>query len=187
MWTLWKNTLLMLHSSYDVVTYKYLTSVDVYLKRIHKKTSQYPFIFVLYDVRIEIIFLTGELLPINMCCQAIFIHSGFLLYINILWSALQQHVLISNNSWVRKNYFINVTNYMYLFFRTLRILIQSFIRGILDNTFGLYTMASLLWDHLIWKYKINERKRWILWDKISYFCITIQVSSVTPFLPAHPY
>ena len=41
--------------------------------------------------------------------------------INISWSALQQHVLISNNSRVRKNYFLNQAEFVWI--KCLRILL----------------------------------------------------------------
>ena len=66
-------------SSLDDVGCKHLTSGDVRFKIVHLLTSQYPCNLILYTVRIEIIFLTGELSRINTCVVGqirILIHSG---------------------------------------------------------------------------------------------------------------
>ena len=66
-------------SRFDDVGCKHLTSGDVRFKIVRLSTSQYPCIFILYNVRVEIIFLTGDLSLINTCVVGqirILIHSG---------------------------------------------------------------------------------------------------------------
>ena len=52
-------------SRLDEIGCKYLATGDVHLQKAHFKTSRYPCIFILYNVRIELIFHD---LPSNSMC-----------------------------------------------------------------------------------------------------------------------
>ena len=159
---------------------------------------KYPCIFILSNVGIVITFLYRWIIAISTCCQAdTNINS---LWINISWSVIQHHVLINDNSQVRKNYFSNKHVYPTIILK-MQLTKGNYKRtwytvghyhskhtehpGILltilelpDNMLKInYSWTSVAWTLMARLPRLFRTRSWVPWKKIQQLHIWDNLSS----------
>ena len=115
-----------------------------------------------------------------MCCRAHMNINSLRLapsWINIAWSALQQHVLISDNSRVRKKYFLSiifVSGHRYFIKLKFRISVD------INAFFGVEEKLRFCSCNLTWNILVKKRGYWDIYTNVSLFFLCWHRSCSSP-------